>query len=77
MVMPVALMDKALNSGIFNVCIITSDEDVVCDTAADNDQVSDTDNVQPCVTAIHDWMKVCHILRRRLLTCIYQSCLNI
>lgn len=50
MVMPVALMDKALNSGIFNVCIITSDEDVVCDTAADNDQVSDTDNVQPCVT---------------------------
>ena len=23
MVMPVALMDKALNSGIFNVCIIT------------------------------------------------------
>ena len=50
MVMPVALMDKTLNSGIFNVCIITSDEDVVCDTAADNDQVSDTDNVQPCVT---------------------------
>ena len=50
MVMPVALMDKTLNSGIFNVCIITSDEDVVCDTAADNDQASDTDNVQPCVT---------------------------
>lgn len=23
---------------------------MVCDTAADNDQVSDTDNVQPCVT---------------------------
>lgn len=50
MVMPVALMDKALNSGTFNVCIITADEDVVCDTAVGNDQVSDTDNVQPCVT---------------------------
>ena len=50
MVMPVALMDTALNSGTFNVCIITADEDVVCDTAVGNDQVSDTDNVQPCVT---------------------------